>query len=330
MKINEPNTGGRTAPGVRFAGWALTALLSACVLWSYWPTLALMFRSWSRDRVHAEFGPSHGAFVPVFALAVLWARRRLLQDDVEETPALRWLGLALLLATAPVRWFAGYTDYVALDAFSLLPTLAGLILMLGGWRVLRFAWPALVLLTLTLPWPYRIELAVTDPLRHMVAAASAYLLQTAGYPAFLEGAVIRIERLRLVVADECSGLGMLLTFLALAWTIALLSRAPLIKRVVLVASSVVLGVFANVLRVCATAIAFHAWGPGPDTGFVHDLAGWLMMPLAIALLWLELRLLDCLIIQDDSSTPFSMSFLTDVTPPKARLGEKSRSVVPSP
>ena len=35
----------------------------------------------------------------------------------------------------------------------------------------------------------------------------------------------------------------------------------------------------------------------------HDLAGWLMMPLALALLWCELALLSLLIIEDAPAAP---------------------------
>lgn len=281
-----------------------------CLLWSYWPTLVLMFHSWGRDRIHSDFGPSHGAFVPVFALLVLWSRRQLASESVDEPAGIRWLGLGLLAAMVPLRWFAGYTEYVALDAFTLLPTLAGATLLLGGWRLFRAVGPAIALLTFMLPWPYRVEQAITEPLRHAVAAASVYLLQTLGYPMFLEGAVIRIDRQSVVVADECSGLGMLLTFLALALTIALLSRAPLANRVTMVLSAPLFGVFANVLRVAAAAIAYDAWGPGPDSVFVHDLAGWLMMPVALTMLWLELLLLDRVLIHEHDA-PLSLSLLTE-------------------
>jgi len=282
------------------------AVLLAGVVWSYWPTLVLMVRSWTRDPVHNDFGPSHGGFVPVFALVVLWSRRELFLEAFDDAARFRWYGLAILLATLPIRWFAGYTDYVAVDALSLLPTLAGLTLLVGGRGAFRVAWPAIALLFLMLPWPYRVELAVTDPLRHFVAAASTFVLQTLGYPIFVEGPIMRIENIRVEVIDACSGLGMLLTFFALAVTIALLSRAPLANRLIMLGSSPFFAVLTNVLRISATGAAYYAWGPGPDTTFVHDLSGWLMMPVALLLLWLELRLLDRLLIPQESSAPLAL------------------------
>lgn len=283
--------------------------MAGTLVWSYWPTLMLVVRSWTRDPVHSDFGPSHGAFVPVFAILVLCARRHLFREERDESCLYHWLGAALLLFTLPLRWFASYTDYVALDAFTLLPTLAGITLMAGGLMAWRAAWPALALLFLVLPWPHRVELAVTEPLRHFLAAASTFVLQTFGYPVFVEGPIMRVERLPVEVIDSCTGLGMLLTFLALAITIALLSRAPLMNRIIMVASSVVFAVLTNIARIAATAAAFYELGPGPGATFVHDLAGWLMMPAALALLWLELRLLDRLLLPEDDTDPLPMGLL---------------------
>lgn len=311
----------RIGAKLRIPAFAITmAALVGCLVWSYWPTLMLVFRSWTRDPVHSDFGPSHGAFVPVFALIVLCARRHMFCEDAEDAAIFHWLGTGILLFTLPLRWFAGYTDYVAVDAFSLLPALVGITLMVGGRSAFRAAWPALAMLLLMLPWPHRLEMMVTDPLRYFLAAASTFVLQTLGYPVFVEGPVIRVERIPVEVIDACSGLGMLLTFSALAITIALLSGAPLPNRIILVVSSLVFAVLANVLRISATAAAFYELGPGPGTAFVHDLAGWLMMPVALALLWSEVRLLECLLIQEDRDKPLPMALVIN-----PQLGAPARS-----
>jgi exosortase/archaeosortase family protein len=101
---------------------------------------------------------------------------------------------------------------------------------------------------------------------------------------------------------------MLLTFFALSTAFALVVRRPLVDRLLLVASAVPVAVTANVVRITATGLAYYAWGQHSAAAHAifHDLAGWLMMPLALGMLWLELRLLDGFLVERPVATPFSL------------------------
>ena len=89
-----------------------------------------------------------------------------------------------------------------------------------------------------LPLPWRIETALGSPLQFLATTASTYLLQTLGFMAFSEGFVIQLNEARIGVVEACSGLSMLMTFIALSTAAALVVRRPLVDRLVLVASSV--------------------------------------------------------------------------------------------
>src|SRR5262249_50879152 len=125
---------------------------------------------------------------------------------------------------------------------------------------------------------------------------------------FAEGNIILIEDNQLGVADACSGLGMLLTFFALSTAFALVVRRPRIDRLMLVASAVPVAVTANVARITATGLAYYAAGPHSAAAhaILHDLAGWLMMPLAMLLLWAELLLLGKLFVEQKAPEPLPM------------------------
>src|SRR5262249_12517673 len=124
--------------------WAagLAALFGLGLGWAYGPTLATMVRRWSTDPQY-----SHGFLVPVFAGVVLWVRRA-------QHPGLglrpSWWGLPLLLAASAMRLVSAALFLEWLDALSLLPALAGLCLLLGGWPALRWAWPAVLFLVFML------------------------------------------------------------------------------------------------------------------------------------------------------------------------------------
>ncbi len=268
---------------LRLRGAGAVALLSVILLWSFWTTLNTMAERWANDPQY-----SHGFLVPVFALVVLWNRRDWLKNVAWE-PCF-W-GLPVLLAGVAVRLIAIRRDIQPLDALALLPTLFGVVLLVGGKAILRWSWPALAFLAFMIPLPFTIETAIAYPLRRLATVMSTYLLQTFGYPAIAEGNIILIDQVKLGVAEACSGLGMLSTFLALSTALALITRAPLVDRLLLVVSAVPIALVANVARITATGMAYHGFGNATAQTVTHDLSGWLMMPLALLLLWLELRYL---------------------------------------
>jgi exosortase len=280
---------------------ALTAgSLALAFLWSYWPALESMVERWWSDPQY-----SHGFLVPIFAATVLWTRRRQ-WEETRWQPS--WWGLPVLALAMAMRLVAAAQDIVALDAFSLLPALAGIVLLAGGVGMLRWSLPAIAFLAFMLPLPFSVEAALAQPLRRIATNVSTYVLQTLGCPAFSEGNVIVIEEKRLFVAEACSGLGMLLTFFALSTAFALVVRRPLADRLVLVGSAVPVAVASNVARIAATGLAYYWWGQHSAAAHAifHDLAGWLMMPFALLLLWLEMRVLARLFVETADVQPLPM------------------------
>jgi exosortase len=182
---------------------------------------------------------------------------------------------------------AAWLHFEWLDALSLLPTLIGICLLAGGWRLLGWAWPAAAFLCFMLPLPFQIEIALAHPLQRVATVASTYSLQTLGLPAVADGNIILIDDLRIGVLEACSGLGMLVTFFALSTAFAFMVRRPLVDRLILFASAIPIGVLVNVMRITVTGLLHKTAGSAIANVVFHDLAGWLMMPLAMCLLWLE-------------------------------------------
>jgi exosortase/archaeosortase family protein len=99
------------------------------------------------------------------------------------------------------------------------------------------------------------------------------------------------------VAEACNGLGMLMMFLAYSTAAALVVRRPLLDRALVVLSAAPIALAANVTRIVATGVLEVTAGKGIAGVVYHDLAGWLMMPLALVTLWVEFRLLSLLLIE---------------------------------
>jgi len=286
-------------------------LLGGCLLWSLWPALGSMADRWSTDPRYA-----HGYLVPIFSLALLWMRRARLHG-VKPTKS-TW-GLAFVGLGAAVQIAGGYFGIGTLDGLALLPYLGGLALLLGGWRILEWAWPSIAFLAFMIPLPWRVENALGPPLQYIATTASTYLLQTLGFMAFAEGYVIQLNEARIGVVEACSGLSMLITFVALSTAAALVVRRPLLDRIVLIASSIPVALLANIARITVTGILHDRVGGHVASTFYHDIAGWLMIPFALILYWFEIWILSRVLIE----TKYEAPLVLDVGGSKPRAIERA-------
>lgn len=279
----------------RADGYAVAAIglfLVAAVTWAYWGTLQGFAERWALPQY------SHGYLVPLFALVLLWLRRDRLHNV---TLAPSWWGLLLLASGLGMRLFATHFYITWFDGLSLLPVVAGVVLLAGGWRCLLWAAPAVAFLFFMVPLPFRIEHAMGAPLQRVAAVSSTFVLQTLGYPAIRSGNLITIGDHGLNVVETCSGLRMLFIFFAVSSAVALCVQRSLWQKLVILASAAPIALLVNVLRVTLTGVMFVNFGEKVGNIVFHDLAGWLMMPAALLLLWLELIYLSHVVIETRSA-----------------------------
>jgi exosortase len=304
----------------RYASSASLLLLAGCLLWALSPAIMAMADRWTNDPRYA-----HGYFVPVFALALLWMRRSRL-DGAPLRPS-SW-GLVALAMGATVQLVGAYYRIPWFEGMALLPYLGGLALLVGGGRFLAWALPPIAFLTFMIPLPWRIATALGPPLQFLATTASTYLLQTLGLMAFAEGNVIQLNDTRIGVVEACNGLSMLMTFVALSTAAALVVKRPLVDRLMLVASSVPVALLANIARITLTGVLHEIAGRHASSTFYHDLAGWVMMPLALALYWLEIAVLSRLLIEDRREAPPALE-LVEVRPARAAVRAAATGYNPS-
>jgi exosortase len=280
----------------------LLAITVAGLTWSHWNDLLEMAQHWAHDPQY-----SHGYLVPVFCLGLLWQRRALLR---ESSAAPAWLGVPVLVAGIGLHLGGAYFYYVWFDDLSLLPSLAGLVLVLGGWARLaawRWAWPAIAFLVFMIPLPYRLEVSLAGPLQRIAVISSTYLLQTFGLPAVAEGNIILLSEARIGIVEACSGLRMLVVFFALSSAVALVIRRPFWEKALVVVSAVPIALVVNVIRITVTGFLHEQVSSAVANAVFHDFAGWLMMPAALGLLWLELIYLRHLLLDPPLGGPLSLS-----------------------
>ncbi len=243
---------------------------------------------------------SHGFLVPVFSAFLLWVRR----DMIRLAPVGgSWWGLVLIGIGGAMRWAAEYLFYPLLDAPSLLPCLAGVTLLLGGGKALRWAWPSILFLMFMVPLPNSVAGLLSQPLQRVATYSSTWLLQTMGLAAFSRGNVIALPHGEIGVVEACSGLRMLMLFLAITVGASFLIERPLWEKILISLSALIIGLLTNILRITVTALLYEYVGPELAEKVFHDLAGWLMMPTATLLLMLELFVLSKLLVSPVQSGP---------------------------
>jgi exosortase/archaeosortase family protein len=100
---------------------------------------------------------------------------------------------------------------------------------------------------------------------------------------------------KLDVALACNGLRMLMCLAATVTATVLLIPLPKWKRIALLASAVPIAMVSNMVRIVVTGWCYYYISGERAEEWAHDISGWLMMPLALILVWMELVLLSWLV-----------------------------------
>ena len=261
--------------------WIAAALVLLAVLaWSYWSTFVELVHIWDSSPDY-----SHGYLVAPLAAWFLWRRRGTLPWS-EIAPS--WAGLTLIALAAAARVAAARFYFPELDGCSLPLWLAGACWLFGGAALARWAAPALAFLLFLVPLPATMETLLSQPLQALATTMSTWTLQSFGQPAIAEGTTILLNDNVLEVERACSGLRMFYGILALAVAYIIVSRARLAVSLVLLAAVAPVAIAANVMRITLTGLLYEYASGEAARRFTHDLAGLLMIVLAVALFGLVL------------------------------------------
>ncbi len=268
--------------------------VSAGLLWAYWPNFASLYATWVREPDY-----SHGFLVLPIALVILW---KLWPTPEAARPSTGAPGWALALAALGARWYFHEVGATWSETATVIPLVVGLAVARMGWRTFARVWPAFAFLIFLLPLPDAVNASVSQPLQSLATKFSCALLKLSGLWVMPEGNVILVGNERLEVAAACNGLSMLMSLSATVAATATLLPMATSKRVVLLLSIVPIALFSNVLRIAATAWCYYKFGADVGSRYAHDGAGYLMMPLAMVLVGLELALLSWLVTESTVAT----------------------------
>jgi exosortase len=250
-------------------------LLAGVFLWSYWPVLLGLWRTWGYNEDY-----SGGRIVPLIAVYLVWSDRKALTGTPIRTC---WWGLVVLVAAQMLRIAGVLLSYGSLEQYSVVFSIFGIVLLVLGKPVtVRLKW-VLVFLLLMIPLPRRVHDEVALPLQSLATSSAVLGLEMLGVLVSREGNVLWLnDKTSIAVAEACSGLRMLTAFVVVSATLAFIVRRPAWQKGALVLSSIPVAILANTLRVVATALLYDRTNGEVARWFFHDLAGIIMMPIAVA------------------------------------------------
>jgi exosortase len=301
------------------SAWMAILLLTGLLIYSYWPGLLNAQSSWSNPQY------SHGWIVPLFSVALLFWWRKPVEPV---TLSARIAGMLLLLASFGLRLAVARYRIVTIDMYTFVPALAGVFLLVGGWSMFRWAWAPIAFLIFMYPLPDEATRYLLGPLQTLATIVSTYALQTLGLDAFREGNQIVVGEMHLGVVDACSGLRMLTIFVALSVALVLLGDRAWWENLVILASAIPIALIVNSIRITVTGLLYQVANSELAEMVFHDLAGWVMMPMALGMLFMLQQILALLFVTEDSTVAV-LAPRRQVAEPAPAAAVRPRQAAPS-
>lgn len=249
----------------------VAVLLTAC----YFPVLRRLIDQWYND---PDMG--HGFFVPLIAGYIAWQNR----DRIAGlAPKPSWWGVAIMLWAAGQLYIATLGAELFLARTSLVISLIGAVVLLGGFEYLRiFAFP-LFLLFFMVPIPTVIYNSLTFPLQLRASETAEWAISALGIPIIREGNVLELSSQKLNVVEACSGIRSLLTLTFLSLVYGYFAEKRTWLRVVLFSATIPIAILANAGRVTLTGIVSEIRADLAE-GLFHEMEGWVIFMIAFAIL----------------------------------------------
>ncbi len=272
-----PQLSPETAPATNLSAtfWVPMAWIAGLMIASFYPMLERLVNQWMNDD---DMG--HGFFVPVVAAYIAWQRK----DEILSVKLTRnYIGLAVMLYGAIQYILGTIAAELFLTRTSIVFSIAGIILFVGGKELFRLLAFPIFLLFFMVPIPTVIYTAITFPLQIFASIVAEKSLMLLGIPVLRDGNVLELAQHKLSVVEACSGIRSLLslTFLSLVYGFFFDSR-PWMRTILLIAT-VPIAIAANAFRVSMTGVLYEYKSEWAE-GFFHTAEGWVIFMIALSML----------------------------------------------
>ncbi len=253
------------------------------------------------DRWVSDSNESHGFLIPAFSLYFVYRERTHLKETAGKAS---WWGLVVILLSLFAYLVSVFKGFYYPRQVLMIVALGGVVFFQGGWGILRLTWLPIVFLIFAMPLPAGVYYNITLPMRMMASTVAAVILSLLpDVTCEAMNVVIHgwhgTEPIQLNVAEACSGMHLLLAFLALGVAMAYLEPRPILHRIILLLSTIPIAIFCNMVRVLLTGLIYIYIGSEWATGDLHTLLGMCMLVLAFGLYGLLAWIMSHIFVAED-------------------------------
>ncbi len=273
--VSEPPVAQPTSTNSQSISWPTIGWFTALLVAAYFPILVKLVNQWAND---ADF--THGFLVPIVALYLAWQRREEILQ-VERNPA--WWGIGLLVWGSLQAFIGMLGAELFLQRSAFLISLVGILLVLGGTRLVRVLAFPLLLLPFMIPIPTVVYNQITFPLQLFASRVAEFTLDLMGIPVLRDGNILELASQPLSVAEACSGIRSLLALTFMSLVYAYFFDRKVWMRWVLLAATIPIAIIANAGRVTLTGYLSEI-DTDLATGIFHEMEGWVIFVIAFLML----------------------------------------------
>jgi exosortase/archaeosortase family protein len=278
---------------LRVAGAQIALLVALCFV---------AFRSelYALKQAVEDPDAAHALAAPVIILVLLIARRRALAEALSKGSP--W-GVVLLLLSLAVCFAAAWPfNYAYPRLAAIVPAIAGAILAVGGWRLLKRCGPILLILLIALPIGVRYyAFLIIRPETYTLAAARRTLDLLPGIYVELEGLDLSFFGAHgagtIALGEHHRGAGLLLAYLTLGVFVTFVRIRPWWQVAGMGVLSVPIVLLCNYVRVVLFGLVTIYGGAGPLSPVPRVVASTLAILLAYALFVLAASALGKIVVE---------------------------------
>lgn len=264
-----PAPGGRAYPLIALGACGLLLII-------YWMPLYEMYVDWGM--VDSYY--SHGYLIAPICIFLVWRRRHEIANVPRDSSA---LGYVFIVGSSVLLLLGDFLGFGVFRQISLVPMLAGVLLLLQGTRRTSMVWFPLIFLFMMIPIPSSITQSFVLNLKLAAAEAAVQIARALTLPMVREGSFIHFKQDHLLIGDVCGGLRSLIALFAIGMLTAYFSRTKMWARICVLILAGPIAVAANIFRILMLCIVGYFWGSPVASGRFHDVSGVLIFAVAFAL-----------------------------------------------
>lgn len=263
---------------------SITILIFFMIL-VYLDNFQWLYSQWTSDKAY-----SHGFFIPLVSLYLVWIKRDfLLSTSSKPSKLLGYLSIVLCLLLLLIGRSGAVVQIEALSFFLMIPSI---ILLLYGWPHLKALFFPILYLQFMIPWMDPILEKMHRPFQLVSAAIGTALLKLE-YPVSNNGVNINLPDISMVVARECSGIVFLVSVIAIGLALVYLCQKTWTRAALVIIIGCLLTVLTNGLRIAIAGYLGQTYGPEMLHGPGHIFQGWFVAWVG----WIGLFLVNWLFIK---------------------------------